>query len=1444
MKISILALIITFTQLINLNAQVTADFSSDIQEACESSSVHFTDNSIPSSGLSYFWDFGNGHTSTLKNPTTVYTNTGFYTVKLIVSDGVNSDTAEKVDYIKIWLPPVADFQITENISGCVPLNTSFQNMSSEGNGIITNYEWDFGDGTTSNEINPVHTYNFQSNYATSLTVTDEHGCVSSIVSDTIVSVFKPQASFLSDFVSNCTSESDVTFYNNSEGIGNLSYLWDFGDDNSSAEQNPSHHYSGNGNYSVSLTVTDSHSCKDTLIEIDYIKISGVLASFEVNKDTVCSDENVIFTNTSENAYSFVWNFGDGNFSEQKNPIHKYTEPGSYTVTLVTQHMSGCRDSVNKNIFVENIIADFELSDNYACELPAVIKYTNLSQNAVNYEWHFGNGEVSAEKNPQIVYYKQGSYSDTLIVYSPHGCRDEKIIDSSFTAIIPRAYFTPNQWSNPWDVKGCIPLTINFKDMSNYENKYDSIKSRYWIFGNGFESKEKNPSITYEDVGQYLVKYYFETNKGCISRTYFSTVKTGTRQHADFFKKLPDTICASQQVQFFDNSQDSSLISEWYWRFGDSTYSMKKDPVHMYVDTGYMDVKLQVYYNGCGVKETKQNFIYIKGPVSKISYNTHCDAPYNVSFLSNSKDAEKVYWDFGDGSEIDSVNFNPKHIFPDNKTFFVNLTAVNNTNGCTYNSEEKVIITDIKADIIIDTTFGCENLKVNLSSEGSQDASSFINNNTNAKYFWNFGDGKFEHTNYGQVSHYYQKKGIYNLKLLVKDFRGCADSIFRKIKIYKPKPDFNVQTITGCIPRNIQFDNTTVGDTIIKQWIWNFGDGQYSYEKIPSHIYDRFGQYDVSLKAIDTLGCISDTLKINYVKVIKPIPDFDAQNRLHCFGDTVRFIPSDTYDVASYLWDFGDGTTSTDIFPNHFYENEGKYNVSLTLLDNNGCDSSKTVLNYVSMQNYPIPDFNSTETTANCYPMTVNFSDITQNENITDWYWNFGDGETSSHLKFPEHIYTFPGIFDVTLNVSTVNGCSANISKSEYIDLRGPYAEISVPDTACKHDELLFIAENKRDIYDLQWIFGDGSTADKDSSYHSYSTGGLKRPTLLIKSDSIGTCDILLEDSVFIPDISSDIFIPNNQFAGCNPFTVNMFNNCTDANNWLWNFDDGTYSTNPSTMHTFTEPGIYNIKLNVEDELGCKDSSTVQIESYSAPTIKTMNDTLICRGNEIQLNAVGAFNYEWFPKKWLNEQNVNKPFTSPDSTIVYNVIGEDINGCVNNSNVTIKVQQEPNINLKDTAIIIGENVVLNAYSKDIKTYSWYPDYNINCTDCSEVILTPLEPTTYEVTVTDTANCFTKTFETNIDILRKYTVDVPDAFTPNGDGYNDILYVRGWGIDQLISFKIFNRYGELVFETNDKNIGWDGTYKGKKQGTETFTYIVIVQTYDNSFLTKRGAIKLLK
>ena len=143
-----------------------------------------------------------------------------------------------------------------------------------------------------------------------------------------------------------------------------------------------------------------------------------------------------------------------------------------------------------------------------------------------------------------------------------------------------------------------------------------------------------------------------------------------------------------------------------------------------------------------------------------------------------------------------------------------------------------------------------------------------------------------------------------------------------------------------------------------------------------------------------------------------------------------------------------------------------------------------------------------------------------------------------------------------------------------------------------------------------------------------------------------------------------------------------------------------------------------------------------------------------------------------------------------------------------------------------------------------TCHWSPDYAISCTECPNPIVNPLETTVYTVAVTDTNNCFTVEYHVWIDIMKKYWVDVPDMFTPNGDGLNDVVYVRGWGIKDLLVFRIFNRFGEMVFESKEIQAGWDGTYKGAAQNTETFTYIVSVKAYNDDILSKKGFIKLIR
>jgi gliding motility-associated-like protein len=1443
MKNSILIAILICTPLINYS-QLSANFQADMTQGCNSMVVHFENLSQPETGLTYFWDFGNGFTSTLSEPVSAYMNTGSYSVKLIVNDGMNTDTIIKENYIHVFANPQAEIIVNDNLTGCVPFSVHFIDNSQIGDGEIISRFWDFGDGIVSSEQNPTHMYEYQSEFMVSLVVTDENNCTGITVYGNNITTYKPVSDFIAEPRNSCMHEMEVNFYNNSEGDGDLSYQWDFGDGSVSDEIHPVHTYTLNDNFDVKLITYDEHGCSDTLIKNDYIHLSGVNSIFTIEKNILCIGENSKIENLSVNASSYSWDFGDGFHSTAVNPVHSYSQAGNYSITLTAFHALGCTDSISIPVIVEGVTADFSLSDEFSCSVPVTVQYHNLSQNAVAYEWHFGNGQISNEFEPEVVYTKKGVYVDTLIAYSTHGCSSKKVLNPSFTVVLPTAYFTPNQWNEPDKIKGCAPLTVNFHNQSVYATEYDEIESYYWNFGDGNTSTDENPVHIFSEVGRFLVSFSYTTEQGCTSTGYYVQTKTGTLQHADFIKLAPDTVCASTEVMFLDKSQDSSLVNEWYWRFGDGSYSLKKNPVHVYTDTGYMQVKLQSYYNGCGDAETKTKFIYVKGPFAKLTYKTECNNPYLALFNSNTIDADSVYWNFGDGTPIDSLQFNPSHLYTDNITYKAVLIAVNTSNKCKFTSEKEISIKDIRADFILKQNIGCENLKVELNSKSSQDVYYSDYFELISRYYWDFGDGTTLATNKDEISHQYIKKGTYPLKLTVSDFRGCRDSLIQIVKIFKPEPEFMVTDLEGCKPLTALFGNETPLDTTITSWLWNFGDGSSSSDQDPIHTYDQFGLFNVSLSATDILGCTGSVMQEGLIRVRKPIPQFSVSDNTICFGDSILFIPYDTTGVVSIYWDFGDGTDSNETFPKHLYQSPGKYTVSLSLIDGQGCDSTITKIDFIYIQNIPSPDITSNLNNSDCYPIQVNFFDHTENPDVIDWLWNFGDGQTSSHLKNPIHIYTAPGDYDISLRVFTANGCTSEILKKDFIDIKGPYALINAPDTVCRNENTLFIAENQFDVFELQWIFGDGNTSTTDSAIHAYNTIGYVYPVLLLQSDSLGTCDIYISDSIYIPQLIPEILVEDNLVTGCIPFEFNALNECSEADLYSWNFDDGTFDYNNPVSHTFVNSGTYQVKLIISNDFGCSDSSTVDLEAFALPHVEALEDTLICVGDQLVLTASGAEHYQWYPFLYLEDENADQPITIPDSTITYTVYGTDVNACVNTSSVKITVQQKPVVSLTDTAVIIGEQVILDAFSEGILNWLWYPDDSISCMDCPVVTVNPLEPTQYEITVTDTSNCFTLTYTVFIDIIKEYTLDVPNAFTPNGDGINDIVYVRGWGIDELITFKIVNRFGEIVFETNDKFTGWDGTYKGKMQGIESYTYFVSVKTYENQMISKKGSIKLLK
>jgi gliding motility-associated-like protein len=161
------------------------------------------------------------------------------------------------------------------------------------------------------------------------------------------------------------------------------------------------------------------------------------------------------------------------------------------------------------------------------------------------------------------------------------------------------------------------------------------------------------------------------------------------------------------------------------------------------------------------------------------------------------------------------------------------------------------------------------------------------------------------------------------------------------------------------------------------------------------------------------------------------------------------------------------------------------------------------------------------------------------------------------------------------------------------------------------------------------------------------------------------------------------------------------------------------------------------------------------------------------------------------------------------------------------------------------MVIGQTIQLNAYQGPGYSYLWSPTTGLSCITCPDPVAQPLVNTTYSVIITDDAGCFEVTSTYDLDIRPITTIDVPTAFTPNGDGENDVIYVNGFGIKKLIEFKIYNRWGQLLFETSDITKGWDGYYKGELQNVETYVYFASVETWLNGeILTKKGSFNIIR
>lgn len=1171
--------------------QVNADFSANVTSGCGPLIVTFQ-NLSTGSNLSYQWNLGNGNTSVSENPSASYINPGTYTVTLTTTGTGGSDTETKTAYITVFTPPTLDISPSQTI-GCYPFDVDFTDLSTSGDSPIASWSWDFGDGGTSTDQNPTHTYATPGTFDITLLVTDANGCDANQSFQDLVESNnnRPTAEFTGAPTVSCLPPTDVSFTNTSfGGTGNLSYFWNFGDGNTSTFPQPINQYQTSGTFDVSLTVTDENGCEDTQTEASYVQIvDNVTIDFSASATTACLGDQVSFVDLSTpTPTSWEWDFGDGTTSTDQFPDHLYTTPGTYEVSLTATYSASCQGTETKTAYVtigEIPFVDFTADTTSGCSTPFNVNFTNQSIGSLVYEWTFGDGDTSILENPLHGYTDNGVYTVSLTGTNSAGCSTTVTETNYINVALTQADFLP-------DVFGfCQPLEVNFSDSSVSGS---NIVSWEWDFGDGGTSNQQNPTYTYQNTGIYDVNLVITNDLGCtdtLTRSNYIFVYTPPVAN---FVQNGAVICPGEEFQFTDLSSNAT---DWFWDFGDGNSSTDQNPVYDYNDTGYFAITLITLNNGCSDTLRVDDFLYVNPPLADMTTSFSCNMPNQFTFTNECSVYSSWDWELPDGtfSTTDPITLN----FPDPGEYIIKIRAYDDSTGCVNTDSDTVYVTQLMAGFSAANTQDCGPLYVDFTDE-SIDA---------VWWKWFFGDGSTS-TNQNPT-HVYSSIGTYTVTLLVKDINGCKDTIVQPdlVTVTGSVVDFGIDSTWGCETLSVQFEDLTTPAGTVTTYLWDFGDGNTSTLANPLHMYQDAGVYDVSLTITDIGGCTNTIEMAGLIDYIPyPEPAFTVNDTAGCIGDVFEFTNNSTGNAVSFLWNFGDGSTSTDSVPTHTYGMEGIFTVTLTAFNPNGCDSSITEIGLITID-HPEAGFSAFPTFAFCPPLLVSFTDSSSADAVS-WFWTFGDG-SSSNLQNPSHIYTESGLFTVQLVVTNAIGCTDTLLMPDLVELSGPVGDFTFfPDTVgCPPYDITFTSQ-AQNVTTYTWDFGDGFLGNGETVDHTYTEIGSFIPTLILEDDNGCTFTYQSVDTLTIEPIPVNAGLPESI---CQFDTVQL--NATGGDTYSWSPATGLDDPNVASPNATPDQTTSYVVTVTRGQ--CIGSDSVTIFVNPAPEV-------VFTSNEVCLGTLTEF----------------------------------------------------------------------------------------------------------------------------------------------------------------------------------------------------------------------------
>ena len=1254
-----------------------------------------------------------------------------------------------------------------------------------------------------------------------------------------------------------------------ESPDNLSdFFWDFMDGASSVLEDPEHTFIDPGVYEVILREGQGGAVVGS---INITVYPDPVINIDANVVTGCPLLSVDFTSNIEidddlTIEQINWVFGDGSSSMEMNPTHVYSAVGTYSISVqITTNEMEC----DKTEIFEDFITvvdgignvGFNLDFDNACQAPSTININNTSTQASNlsFMWDFGNGSTSTVFSPPpIVYNEEGIYDITLTVTSTEGCtrtftRSLTVGQPVFDVMLPDS--------------AClnIPISIdNETAASNFQ----------WNFGSGAipaTSTEAAPEVRFVTPGLRTIELQSFDDANCIIDTSFQLFIEEVSANFEF-----DPMLGCLDNQTVEVAADIQNYVEYIWN--DSlTASPSFDLI---LECGPLDslhvnepesvpISLTVV-SELGCRDMQTSIFTRRKPYAHFLPSTSrgC-APLEVEFTDISQSSsglDNYFWTFGDGNtetRTDSLEFT--HVFQDPGEYYVQLIA-STIEGCADTSAGRWIFVGepIAPEYTISDLDICLNEEISITLDNQDPRiDAWHVNSDNGRTGHCYDSDTLNHQ-------FITETGNFDITLSI-DYNGCINEVVlpEMITVGGAKADLSHKTECET-PFEMVINNEGQNASSV---IWLLDGDTISMLDSTLYTFAETGDYELSLITRDTTSsCPADTTTTD-IFIRNPQAMFEFPENI-CDNLVYELDASASVDVDlscshGFLWNLPftrPREVNTPVIE-HTFPQAGEYELTLIVEDKNRCRDTLTRTTTV----FGIEAIIDVEKDRTCLPDTITYINLsTSDTTLVSETWTNGSMDSIIEVIYDDPTLASGSTIMFELELEDAIGCTDSVSHNLIVYTPESNINIDAGPTICLGNEINFSADDftqEGSSLEWQWDFENfGTATGQDVNILFDQVDTVTVELAFVEIDS-GCRDTLSLDINVIPfpiaDFSSSL---DGQDPICHPAQIELENTSTTVGptSEVWFIDgEGPFLQD---MPSFAfDKGLHEVQLISSSIFGCADTITQTYNLVGPEGSFTANTTDICFGDELILtlqDTADVGSWQWTFGDGVIENNSDPAIHTyefnPDSVNISTrpvslVLSSQETGCELTQSIVVSIDELVALfNVSDSlnyceGLAFFENETIGG-----ATFTW-------STNDDGVFSNEVNPSidfmrTGDIDVTleaTNANGTCVSEVTNTITLPEVDdfVDLPNVFTPNGDGVNDRFNVVVTNEDfaefvNVLTFKVYDRWGKLIYDNETPDLGWDGRYKNEDAPNDAYAYFIEYEIVNCGVDSFKGNVTLIQ